>query len=421
MLITPAGVQRVAQHWIFPGLVVAMVVGNQGWTLGPLLAGQAVSWVNDAAAAIIVLGRFRDRRWPWMLLAAIVAFKAASAVASLTAPADLAFDVALSLLFCAAGAVLVSSNPAVVYRQLLFIGIISIPVMIVQMTGVLPRSEILNTEHTEDVQTPQPTFLVSEADLHYRTSQARPAGLTHSNNFLSLVAVFALALHFARLKQPWLTRRDVIVCVFALLTMAKVVLLLYGVILAWKLLTGERHERQRMLRVAGLTAVVLGVYAVCFPGLFAANTASYKLSYSFFIRANDFAEMLPDGNPVRDWLQAQLAGTPRANVGAASLSGYAQIISILPYVLAGVLLAAPVFWKGLRNVRRQYPELVDMTVLTLFILLLYPTAVPMFRAQIFWFIGGFALLPFFTVWEPGRFVGAGRHPAGRPALAGARQ
>ena len=69
-------------------------------------------------------------------------------------------------------------------------------------------------------------------------------------------------------------------------------------------------------------------------------------------------------------------------------------------------LIAPVFYKGLRRVRRRYPELVDLTVLTLFVVILYPTAVPFLRAQIFWFMAGFALLPLFTVVEPAKFLGA---------------
>ncbi|HXG54541.1 MAG TPA: hypothetical protein VNJ03_04115 [Vicinamibacterales bacterium] len=396
--------QRLAASWIFPGLIAAMIIGNQGWMLGPLSAGQILSWGNDAAAAILVLGRFHGRRWPLLLLAVAILLKLATAVGSIAEAADLGFDVVLSILFCAAGAVIVSKKPSIVYRQLLVIAALSIPVMIVQMTGVAPWSEALNTEHTEDVRAPQPTLFVTEAQLHYRTGQARPAGLTHSNNFLSLLAAFLLALHFSRIKTPRLTTRDLIVITFAMLTMSKVVLLVSAVVVMWKLVTGIRVERLRMVRVAGFTVLVLAAYAVFFPGLFTVNTAFYKLSYSFFIRANDFAALLPEGSAVREWLHEQLAGTPRPNKGAVTLSGYAQIITILPYAVVCALLITPVFYNGFLRVRRQYPELVDMTVLTLFVVILFPTAVPMFRAQIFWFVGGFALLPLFTVWEPRRFL-----------------
>jgi hypothetical protein len=158
-----------------------------------------------------------------------------------------------------------------------------------------------------------------------------------------------------------------------------------------------------VLRVVAFTVVLLAAYAFVFPGLLANNISVYKISYSLFIRVNDFVDLLPQTSPLKSWLQEQLAGTPRADWrGAVTLSGYAQIITLVPYLLVGALLMAPMFIKGLRNVRRRYPEIMDLTVLALFLVILYPTAVPMFRAQIFAFIAGFGLLPFFTVWE-GRF------------------
>jgi hypothetical protein len=415
-MVVSERVQRAAARWIFPGLIAAMVAGNVGWMIGRLPLGQVLSWINDAAAVALVFGRFGGRRWPVALVAATVAAKALTVAGVFPARADLAFDIGLGLLFSAAGAIIVSERPGLVYRQVLIIALVSTPLMVVQMTGVAPWGEALNTEHTEDAAAPQPTLFVSEDNLHYRTAQARPSGFTHSNNFLSLIAVFAIALHFSRLKTPRLTTRDLLVCTFAILTMAKVTLLVLGVVLAWKLLTGLRVERQRICRVIILCAALAGIYALLFPGLFTANTNADKLSYSFFIRANDFAEMLPEGNALKGWLQDLLAGTPRAESAEAGLSGYAQIVRVLPYLLVGFILVSPVLYKGVRNVKRRYPEVVDTTVLTAFVVLLFPTAVPMFRAQIFWFVAGFALLPVFTLWEPMRFPGrlGSLRPARRP-------
>ena len=408
MTLSTHAVQRAAVYWIFPGLVFAMVAGNEGWRIGPLLLGQTVSWVNDAAALALVLGRFRSRRWVRVLITATLAAKAATIAGLVPALSDLAFDVGLCLLFCAAGAIVMSERPGIAYRQLLLIAILSIPVMVVQMTGTVPATEALNTEHTEDPPGTQPTLFVPEADLHYRTAQARPSGLMHSNNFLSLIAVFAVALHFSRLRTGWLTWRDVAVTAFALLTMAKVSLLIFSAVVLWKLVTGARLERSRMVRVGTFALAFLGAYKLFFPGLFVANTNSYKLTYSFFVRANDFVAMLPEGT-TKAWLLEQLSDTPRASAAAVGLSGYAQIFSALPYLVLGAIVFVPAFFKGFRNLKRRYPDIVDTTVLTLFVIILYPTAVPMFRAQIFWFIAGFALLPFFIVWEPRRFTGPVGH------------
>lgn len=417
MKISAHALQRAAAHWIFAGLVLAMIAGNEGWTVGPLSVGQIVSWVNDAAAVVLVVGRFWKRTWVPLLIAGTLAAKVLTIAGVAPAQSDLMFDAGLGVLFCAAGAIIVSERPGIVYRQLLLIAAVSIPLMLVQMTGLAPWSETLNTEHTEDAPEPQPTLFVSHDDLHYRTAQARPSGFTHSNNFLSLLAVFAVALHFSRLKTPWLTWRDAVVVVFAILTMAKVSLLVLALVLLWKFITGVRLERRRILRVSGFALGVLITYAVLFPGLFAANTALYKVSYSFFIRVNDIVNMLPEGSGIKSWLVQVLEGTPKAPPRVVSLSGYAQIFAVLPYVVVAAMLVVPLFLRALWHVKRRYPHIVDATVLAWIVVIVYPAAVPMFRAQIFWFIAGFALLPFVLVWEPRRFRGtvgllwpASRHP-----------
>lgn len=405
-MVIPAHAQRAAAYWIFPGLVLAMVVGNIGWRLGPLPLGQALSWTNDAAAAVLVLGRFPKRWWPYALLAGIAAAKALTIAGVAPELSDLAFDILLSALFVAAGAIIVAERPGITYRQLLFFAAISIPVMLLQMSGVAAWSETYNMEHTADAAHPRPTLFVGEDDLHYRMAQARPSGLTHANNFLSLIAAFAFALHFSRIRTPHLTARDWIISTFALLTMAKVTLLVMIVVVTWKLVTGIRVERRRMARVSGMLLLLVAMYGVLFPGLLAANTAASKVSYSFFVRANDFADMLPDDSALKGWMRDRLEGTYRApEKGGGGLTGYAQIIRVLPYVIAGGILLAPVVYTGFRRVRRRYPETVDMTVLIGFVVVIYPMAIPPFRTQIFGFIAGFALLPLFTLWEPQGFPG----------------
>jgi hypothetical protein len=403
----PAPVQRASAYWIFPGLVLAQVAGNVGWRIGPLPLGQVLSWANDAAAVALVLGGFPGRLWPYVLVAATLAAKALTIAGVAPALSDLAFDAGLGALFAAAGALIVSERPGITYRQLLLMAVISIPVMVLQMTGVAPWSEAINMEHTADSALPVPTLFVGFDDLYYRMAQARPSGLTHANNFLSLIGMFAFALHFSRIRTPRLMTRDWIIATFALLTMAKVTLLLMVVVVGWKLITGVRVERRRMTRAAGMLLLLIGIYAALFPGLLAANTAVYKVSYSFFVRANDFVDALPDNSAVKGWLQGRLEGTFRAPArGGGGLTGYAQLTRLLPLMIVAGILVAPLVLTGVRRVRLRYPEATDTTVLIGFVMLLYPIAMPPFRMQIYWFIAGFALLPFFTVWEPRRFRGA---------------
>src|SRR5258708_14324512 len=63
---------REAVPWVFPGLVIAMVVGNQGWAVSGLLGGQILSWSVDAAALLVVIDFFQGQRWPFALAGGIV-------------------------------------------------------------------------------------------------------------------------------------------------------------------------------------------------------------------------------------------------------------------------------------------------------------------------------------------------------------
>ena len=153
--------QRLAARWILPGLVAAMVAGNQGWMLGPLSVGQILSWLNDLSAVVLVIGRFRGRRWPLVLVAGAVVCKAGTIVPAIAARADLGFDIMLGLLFCAAGAVIVSERPGLTYRQIVAMAAISIPLMLLQMSGLAAWSEALNTENVAAAGPPRPAIFVS--------------------------------------------------------------------------------------------------------------------------------------------------------------------------------------------------------------------------------------------------------------------
>ena len=54
----------------------------------------------------------------------------------------------------------------------------------------------------------------------------------------------------------------------------------------------------------------------------------------------------------------------------------------------------------LTNIRKQnriFPHLISITVLCLLVFILYPATVPIFKDQVYWMIGGFALSPLFIL------------------------
>jgi len=398
---TPVG--ALALRWIFPGLVIAMVVGNQPWTVSGFSIGQAVSWLVDLAALLIVARFFRGHLWPYLLAGGIVLARLAGSGNQGTATVDMVYLVLLNGLFCAAGVVVAIKHPRLVLRQIRWICLFSVIVMFLQTAGAGEWTQVLATENEGRPKTPYRTLFVGLADLQYETVQARPSGPLHSNNFLSLIVLFALALQFSDERRKRWNRWDVVLAAMAVQSMAKIVFLGTALMIAWLLLLGTAEQRRRMIAIAWIFAALLGSYRFLFPGLFDYLTSSDHVAYSFYIRINDFVERLDPANPLVQTLSPYLVDTPRREDGdnAFGFSGYTHIRPILPYVAVGMVVALPLFLRALLRLRRIERSLASPCVLVGIVAVVYPGAVPFFRAQIYWFIVGFAIAPLLTLTMPG--------------------
>jgi len=398
-------VKSISVRLIFPALVIAMVVGNQLWKFGPFYIGQMISWGVDCAAAVIVVSRFRNKVWPLVLLACIILTRASGSGYEGNQPVDTAYLVFLNVLFCAAGAVVASRRINLVYRQVFWICLLCTPLMLLQMLGVGEWTQFLATEGGPGVQPQFPTLFVGNDDLTFSVIQGRPSGFLHSNNFLSIILLFALALHYSNTKTRKLNWRDLVLCTMVVLAMAKSVFLIFSAMVVWMLMFGDGRQRLRISKVVLLIFALFGLYALLFPGLFASNMSLYHLTFGFFVRANDFLAHLDDDSFLKESLVPYFEGTPTADweTAAAGLSGYTHALTILPYLIIGFVFLIPLFLMGFRKLRLRFPELRNTAPLTLFVVILYPAAVPFFSAQIYWFIAGFALLPLFVLLQPRYF------------------
>jgi len=401
-LITTDLLQSLSAKWLFPGLLIAMVAGNQLWKLGPFYIGQMFSWINAAAAVIIVLSAFRRKLWPRMLLGGIIIAKVIQ-VTSLISPdkAELVFDLLLNALFCAAGAMILFRRLDLIYKQVMVICLLNVIFMAMQVGGVGEWTQFLATEMEFTSKTPARVFFVKEEDLDYQIVQARPSGLLHSSNFLSIVALFGLSLHLSRSNKKF-HGGTAILAAMAVLSMAKVVLFGFLLIVLWLLMTGNRLQRKGAVRAVVWAMLFLGIYAVLFPGLFAHHINIWNFSVSFFGRLGDVARSFAEGNTFRVIVENYFADTDFQYFLAKEehISGYAPLVPYLPYIIIFLALLTPFFLRGLRNLRRCSSLLSSTSVVVLFVVLIYPFAVPFLRAQIFGFIAGFALLPLFISFQP---------------------
>jgi hypothetical protein len=393
--LVPARDRSWAEYCLVPGLVIAMVVGNQEWRVGPFLAGQMLSWITDLAAFIVLLRFFPTRVWPWILVAAIVLAKLLDTVGLGAGAFDTAYTVLLNALFCAAGSVFAYRHSALALRQLRWICLTSVVVMIFQATGAGEWSQVLATENEGRPKTAYPTLFVPFEQLEYQTIQARPSGLLHSNNFLSLVVLFTLALQHSRKTIRRLNRWDVVLGIMVVLAMAKIVFLVSAIFIVWLLVMGTPAQRARMRALVVLYVALFATYRFFMPGQFESQINTYHITYSFYIRINDFLDRLDYDNPLVTILSPYLVNTPRLDrdAGDTGFSGYAQALKVVPVIVVASLLLVPIFRRALRRLKRRVSNLSSVPVLTAIVALIYPGAVPFFAAQIYWFVAGFACLP----------------------------
>jgi hypothetical protein len=391
----------VAMTVIVP-LMLASAVLNQQVSGDLLLWGQIVSTGAVLAAVVITLGTFPDAMWPRALAGLTVALR----LVRLGLPLDsivLAYTASVSALFCAAGAITLVSRPRLIYRQLVVLCVVSVPVMFLQASGIggdatqQLRTDLHGQERIETV----PALFVPENEITPTTLQARPAGLFSSNNLLSFVMLFVLAAHVARARLASLTWRDLAVVTVVVFAMAKILFLALLVLLTY-LLTQGAIRRRKALNLLLLTAAVLGLYAYLLPAFFIYNTGADLFVRNLQFRLIDLA--LSTGIPT---LVDRALDAPADIVALVSdpshghESGYAGIIALVPLVLVAAAAVLPLFLRGWRYIAQSRPAWRDMVILHLLVLVLVPLITSFLESVFLWFMAGAALLPLLVVAEPG--------------------
>jgi hypothetical protein len=403
---------RVLKAWgmrlLLPLLLLNVTVANQQWSVGPVMISQVLFfWPAIMCAFVVVVFTWGAQRiWPLLLLGGVVAGRAAG-VNNSEGWSYLAYAVPLHGLFLFAGSVVAMQARLRLLRQLRLYFLLTVPFMFLQVAGAGEWTLALNTETTavgdSDISEARVVrrmlFVPPTEDPMLTIGQSRPAGFMHANNILSFVIMFALALQFGRIRSPRPTSTDILFCTAMVLAMAKIVMLSFLIMVGWVFLTGSRRARRRVRGVVIATAALYAIYAFLFPLLFFHHFNVYHVTYSVYIRVNDFLGTLDPDSPIAQYLAPKLEDTPQltADEGAAPLSGYAIVSNMLP----AVLIAAPIMFVVLRRsfvwMRRFSADGSRSALLVLMVALLFPAAVPYWRSPLYWFIFGAGLTP--VVWH----------------------
>lgn len=387
---------------IFPAMVLTAIFDQQTSSTVLLFIGQVMSPLSTLAAGSIVLLTFRHARWPLMIVGMTLGLRAVRAVAGTNEALVALYTIVLGLVFCTAGAVVAIQRPRLIYKQVLWVCLLNFPVMLLQIIGVGEWTQIMRTDIADVVRdvTQFPTLFVPSEDVIVTVLQARPAGVFPSNILFAVILVIALALHYARPEQRNVTWRDVMLCSVVVLAMAKVVFLMFIVIMTWSMVFGDSGRRRRAVCALALYAAMLGLHAALFPGIFAYTTSWELIALNVTIRLADF--MLSTGiGSLRELANDLPEKVLRvADDPLTRQSGYASLAKVLPYLFVGACVVAPMMMKNLRRLRREGREQADAATLCLFAILVIPVITSFVEAPIYAFFAGFAMLPLLLVAEP---------------------
>lgn len=399
----------LAEMLLIPSLILSVTISNNPtWALGPIL-GHLLGWVALVSASLIVMSRFRGKLWPLILIALVLTAKGLQIAIDPGGEGAwfTYYTILYGCLLCSAGAVMLSCRLKLVYKQLYIICLLNIILMFLQVAGIADWSQFAATHQDIDNPTYHVAFFNTTDD--FDTSQRRPSGFTYSNQYLSIIALFALAVHFSR-KRRGLAAGTFVVCVMMVLSMAKLVFAGFILMSLLVLISGNSYQRKTVLKGIAITVLLVYLYAILFPGILETNMAADQLIFSFSTRIssillqygavdaytmmNDFARETREGGGVNiKVLQVQSA----RDMEQENISGYASLITILPYLLAALAVLMPFYIRGFFKMRALLPDLTTLPAMCMILAAIIPAAGPLWGSQLYLFMLGFALLPLFVL------------------------
>jgi hypothetical protein len=412
-LVSEAALHRYASFLLFWLLVISLAFAqirpdppSPAVARAALAAGQAASILAMLSAMVVLLTAVPDRSWPLALIGVLLVVRGVRFGVGDTVAANGVYTVFLAATCSVAGALILLTRPGLLRTQFAVFCALSVPLMIMQMVGV-SWTQLLRTDMGPIYMGYQqvPTLFVPAGEVIITTFQSRPAGFLYANNAASLIAVFGVALHYARLPKPGrLDWTDVAVLAFLVLLMSRlafIVLLLMWIVRASMGGASRRH----VLASIGVVAILLAAYWLAFPGLFAANMSWYALAVDLEIRIVEL--MLASGVPwvvqLADQIPREWAGRrfdPMQHLGTGGQSGYGMLIRHPWLVLLAVVAAVPAAWAFVSRFRRLEPDVQREVTAVGLTAILAPAITSFLGTPMFWFLSAAAVIPFWLLLDP---------------------
>ena len=392
---------RLSAYGLFPSLLISSSLIQPGFPFLFNLVGQLASIFSIMAACVIVYLSFREKHLILLIIGGVLMMKSARIlIGDENIYILLGYTLITGFLFCLAGAAIALHKSNLLYCQVMFFCLISIPLLIFQVAGIGKWAWVFRLEFYQGDLTLVPTVFQNNTDII--AAQVRPGGFLYTNVFLAAVILLALGLHFGRIAKHRSMINDAVLCAIIVLAMAKIVFLAFGLFTFWFLIFGDGQKRKRMLRILFFFSFFSACYAFFFPAAFAYNTSWPQAKINFLMRLHGMTARI-QGYTLTEMQYEDESGQRIYRLGDDPQSGYGTIGMALPYLAVAALLMLPFYIKQFRNLKRYFPELKDQARLFLVLAALGPISASITGANIYWFLMGFGLLPLFLALKPYAF------------------
>lgn len=393
---------------MLPLLLVNITTAANMWEVLGIGVGQLSYWILIGLAWYIVHKSGYSRLALWLVVFALgmrsAEFFGGGLITSMLRMS------ALGILFVVAGARVFGTNPYLLHRQLVVFLALSIPVMLLQISGASPVWMMWNTEYAHDLsilaldeigtfkEIPvYPTLFVAYENLYYQIGQGRPVGLLYSNNVLSFFVAVAVAVNLAITRSHRFQLSDLIVTMAIVLTMSKLVYVVTIVLYLGSLVLGTYGSRPLAIRLLIALPVGLLVYSLLFPGLFESLMQIERLLYSFIVRMMDIVPNIGLSDFFGAYFSQQMDGYNLRFTGETGSTSQLAVVSASRFFWLGFVLCIVLFFKYLKRVNRMKVNQanVEIYMVLLFVIIFSQFALTYVGAISYQFIAGAALYPLF--------------------------
>jgi hypothetical protein len=362
--------------------------------------GQLLSIVSLFAAILIILGANKSPIFTISLIAFIFLLRLGKGISPLDVIISDLYEALLLVLMYYTGKALWVRNPFLIGRQFSLFCILGLLLMVVQMLGVGEWTQVLRTDvHgglISNELTQSPTLLVDERDLDIgATLQSRPAGVFASNNALSLVLSFAVALMLWQNTKRTRLFRSVLLALVCVLAMSKTVFAVIVCSVSFAVGFGDFSQRCRALSFLLFTSCWLFLYALLFPGLWFVNVSWDSWYLNFALRVISIEQSIGVKFVPSDMADIAQSLRPLLFNDFGDLNhaigGFTDILSSKLLIIS--LGIFTLFWIGMFFLRNNIDRFCFLknSSFHLIIVCILGVGLNAFRSPIFWIYLGFVL------------------------------